>query len=281
MKHDVTRPPAEPETLPAPANPSEIIALAITNKIDASSLSKLLDVQERWEANQARKAYTEAMAAFKAEAPAVLSKDDEVDFNSAKGRTHYRYANLGTICAKITAILSRHGLSASWQTKQEGQGVTVECNITHVQGHREGVALTAPHDVSGNKNAIQAIGSTVTYLQRYTLLSALGLATTEQDDDGQASSVRPETRVEDEPLPAVNAKPGLTMPGVVVESEAKLSRADWILRIKEKSAKAIKLGWSPDSDQRAALDGVDKLGNRMLGTIEKKIDAIITSMEPI
>lgn len=262
--------------LPSVANPSEIIALAITNKLDASSLSKLLDVQERWEANQARKAYTEAMAAFKAEAPAVLSKDDEVDFNSAKGRTHYRYANLGTICAKITAILSKNGLSASWSTKQEGQGVTVECLITHVQGHREGVALTAPHDVSGNKNAIQAIGSTVTYLQRYTLLAALGLATTEQDDDGQSSSTA--TQAADEPLPAVNAKAGLTMPGVVVESEAKLSRADWILRIKEKAKKAEAAGWSPDSDQRSALDGVEKLGNRMLGTIEKKIDAILASL---
>src|SRR5690606_5500273 len=39
-------------------------------------------------------------------------------------------------------------------------------------------------DSSGSKNAIQAIGSTLTYLQRYTLIQALGLAASD-DDDGQ------------------------------------------------------------------------------------------------
>ena len=45
--------------------------------------------------------------------------------------------------------------------------------------------MTAPADTSGSKNAIQARGSTVTYLQRYTLLGALGLVTGDEDTDGR------------------------------------------------------------------------------------------------
>lgn len=44
--------------------------------------------------------------------------------------------------------------------------------------------MRASPDNSGSKNAIQAVGSTVTYLQRYTLLAATGLAAAGQDDDG-------------------------------------------------------------------------------------------------
>ena len=40
-------------------------------------------------------------------------------------------------------------------------------------------------DTSGSKNAIQAMGSTVQYLRRYTLESVLGIATSSIDVDGQ------------------------------------------------------------------------------------------------
>lgn len=44
----------------------------------------------------------------------------------------------------------------------------------------------AGRDESGNKNSIQSIGSTVTYLQRYTLKAGLGLAAASDDDGGKA-----------------------------------------------------------------------------------------------
>ena len=164
-------------------SPNQLIALALEQKADPDTISKLMDLQERYEAGQARKAYVIAMTAFKREAPAVITKGDRVDFTSQKGRTAYNYANLGSIVQEITAILSKHDLSASWETRQDAN-VTVTCHITHSAGHRESVTLTGPPDESGNKNRIQAVGSTVTYLQRYTLLAALGLATGE-DDDGR------------------------------------------------------------------------------------------------
>ena len=53
-------------------------------------------------------------------------------------------------------------------------------------GHSEETTLSGPADSSGSKNAIQAIGSTLTYLQRYSLVQMLGLAAS-NDDDGAAA----------------------------------------------------------------------------------------------
>jgi hypothetical protein len=56
-------------------------------------------------------------------------------------------------------------------------------------GHSEETTLSAPSDTTGSKNPIQAIGSTITYLERYTLLALTGLATYDQDDDAQSVGV--------------------------------------------------------------------------------------------
>jgi hypothetical protein len=62
----------------------------------------------------------------------------------------------------------------------------VTCVLSHNLGHSEETTLSGPPDKTGNKNDIQAIGSTLTYLQRYSLMQALGLAAS-NDDDGNAA----------------------------------------------------------------------------------------------
>jgi len=102
---------------------------------------------------------------------------------TGKGTTAYNHASLANVTNKINRALSEHGLSASWVTNQS-DGLKVTCTIAHKLGHSESTSLSAGPDTSGSKNAIQAIGSTVTYLERYTILALTGLATREQDDDG-------------------------------------------------------------------------------------------------
>jgi hypothetical protein len=167
-------------------NPARLLEIAVSKGTDMDQLEKLMALQERWEANEARKGFAAAMAAFRAEAP-VIEKNAQVDFTSQKGRTNYRHSSLDHITAKVNPVLGRHGLTYSWVTEQNQGAVTVHCDVMHVMGHRERVTLTGPRDESGNKNAIQSIGSAVSYLQRYTLLAALGLSTGGQDDDGRAS----------------------------------------------------------------------------------------------
>ena len=160
-------------------NPASMIEVALTQGADLEKLEKLLELQERWEQNEARKAYTEAMAAFKANPPKI-EKNKHVEF----GNTKYNHASLDNVTEKINSSLSTHGLHASWSTAQNGGVISVTCKITHTLGHCEETTLSASADASGGKNAIQAIGSTVTYLERYTLLAITGLATEDQDNDG-------------------------------------------------------------------------------------------------
>jgi hypothetical protein len=155
--------------------------------VDLDKLAKLLELQERWEANEARKAYHEAMARFKANPPGI-EKDRTVSYAvQGKGTTTYRHASLANVTNQINKALSEHGLSAAWRTDQSNGTIKVTCTVTHVNGHSESTSLEASPDTSGSKNFIQAIGSTISYLERYTILALTGLATHDLDDDGNSA----------------------------------------------------------------------------------------------
>ncbi|ULB09960.1 ERF family protein [Cereibacter azotoformans] len=147
-------------------------------------------LQERHAANMARAAFDNAIAAAKAEIPPIR-KNRKVDFNSAKGRTTYEFEDLAEIVRTVDPILSRHGLSYRFRTHVSGQNVEVICILSHRDGHSEETSLPAQADNSGSKNAIQAVGSTLTYLQRYLLKAALGLAVSSDDDARAAAAHNP------------------------------------------------------------------------------------------
>lgn len=154
--------------------------VATAEGLDISRLEHLLSVKERWDAEEARKGFVQAMTHFRADAPAVL-KTNRVAHTGAS----YSHANLGEIAPAVAAALARYGLSHGWSVEQRSDGgVAVTCTLVHEQGHQEQVTIAAPPDDSGRKNAIQQIGSTITYLERYTLMAITGLAAQDMDDDG-------------------------------------------------------------------------------------------------
>src|SRR3990167_3169313 len=175
------------EVVPVPevqVTPLTMLQVAVERGASVEQLAQLMALQERHEANEARKAFVVALNQFKADPPAII-KNRTVDFTSAKGRTHYKHAGLEQVSGVIGAALSKVGIAHRWDTEQlEGGSIRVTCILTHSLGHSERVTLVAKPDDSGNKNSIQGVGSTVTYLQRYTLLSATGMATGEAEDDG-------------------------------------------------------------------------------------------------
>ena len=159
---------------------------------DVAKMEALLAVKERWEREEARKAFVAALAAFKANPPLVL-KSKKVEFKETK----YKHATLSDASSIIGASLSQHGISHRWNVNQKEGKIAVTCILTHVLGHSESVTMECAPDQSGSKNAIQSIGSATTYLQRYTLFAASGVASTEADDDGKASGKAPKS----EPIP--------------------------------------------------------------------------------
>jgi hypothetical protein len=158
------------------AMPMRLVEMAVAKGADIDQLSKLMDMQERWEAREARKAYLDAFARFQSIVPTITK--------NKKGH-NYMYAPLADIAAQIRESLRSCGLSYRFEIKDEGIQITVRCIVSHRDGHTEVTSMTSEPDTSGSKNAIQSRGSTVTYLQRYCLIGALGLTTADSDMDGR------------------------------------------------------------------------------------------------
>ena len=178
----------EPMAMPTPTpTPMLMLQMAIQQGADLEKMTKLMDLQERWEANEARKAFTAAMTEFKQNPPRIV-KDKQVAF----GQTKYKHAELDQVSEVIGEALCRVGITHRWNVEQTDLQIKVTCVLTHSQGHSEQVSISAPPDSSGQKNAIQGIASAVSYLQRYTLLAASGTATGEGDNDGRTVSDMPE-----------------------------------------------------------------------------------------
>jgi hypothetical protein len=172
---------------------------------DIANVERLLDLQLKWDANEARKAFVAAMAAFKAE-PMEILKRKTVEFSTRDGdTTRYTHAELSDVTDAVVPAMGKHGLSHRWDVQQAGGQITVTCTITHALGHSESVSMTAAPDASGKKNAIQQVASTTTYLQRYTLLAATGMATKGMDDDGRRSEGEEEEEADQSWLDGIDA----------------------------------------------------------------------------
>lgn len=189
----------------APATPGDMIMYAMKSGAPMSEIRELMQLKREWEADEARKAYVVDMADFKKNPPTII-KDKAVGYTNKDGTfTGYKHATLGNVTNAIVEGLARHGFSHRWDVKQTGVVAHVTCTITHRMGHSESVSMEAAKDDSGKKNAIQQVASAVSYLQRYTLLLATGLATHDQDDDDGAQFGSTDTTLADNWIAKVKA----------------------------------------------------------------------------
>ena len=161
--------------------PMEMLNSAITRGDSLDKLERLMDLNDRWEKAQAKKAFIEAKTAFKAIAPEILKDKDNNQYKS-------KYASIGNVVNTLSPALSKCGLDADWAIEQSDR-IKVTCTLSHVAGHSESRSLVAPPDTSGAKNPLQQIKSTVTYLKLATFEAVTGVATKEGnlDDDGNAA----------------------------------------------------------------------------------------------
>lgn len=164
---------------------SRLIEVALTSGADIDKLERLLVMQQTWEAGQARKAFFQALSGFQSNLPPI-KKTKEASFPTRTGgHMTYSYASLDDIAEAIRFSLKEYGLSYRFEQRFEPGGfIWVKCIVSHKDGHSEECSMPAMADTSGQKNVIQQIASSITYLRRYTLTGALGIATTDQDLDG-------------------------------------------------------------------------------------------------
>jgi hypothetical protein len=106
-----------------------------------------------------------------------------------------RYADLASIWDACRRALSVNGLSVLQFPLSEGELVGIRTILGHASGQSiESTVWTRPQQAGP-----QALGSCVTYLRRYALAAAVGVAP--DDDDGEAASPREPERP---PVPRAN-----------------------------------------------------------------------------
>lgn len=178
----LTRQPAS-----GPLSPMEMVQYAIQSGQPIDVVREMVALAKDIKQERAREAFDAAMAAAKSEIPTII-KNRTVDFTGKTGiRTHYKHEDLAEIARTVDPILAKHGLSYRFRTMSPvNEPITVTCIVSHRDGYSEENSLVGPRDDSGNKNPLQSIGSTISFLQRYTLKAALGLAAS-NDDDGKSA----------------------------------------------------------------------------------------------
>jgi hypothetical protein len=181
----------EPQEAALPVDPMVhmIERMVMDPNASIEKLERMLEMKERLEAQQAKRAFDAAIAEAKSAIPPIL-KDGRVDYTNKDGkRTAFDHETLHGIAKVVDPILSQHGLSYRYRSEQREGQLHVTCIVAHRDGYAEETTLSGSPDTSGSKNNYQAVGSAATYLQRYTLKLALGLSAA-KDDDANAAGDR-------------------------------------------------------------------------------------------
>jgi hypothetical protein len=196
----------------SPVTPENLLKLAVESNQSIENLQALMSLYDRWKADKAKAEFNRALAQFQSTVKKIV-KDKVVKYRDV----NFRYASLGEIMLTIKPELADAGLSVRWRNEDKDGRLVVTCIVTHIDGHSIESTMGGMPDTSGSKNNIQATGSTLTYLQRYTLSLALGIVT-EDDTDGdggahtdtakQAPTAvnKPTTATKPEPAPSTTKK---------------------------------------------------------------------------
>lgn len=142
--------------------------------VDIEKMERLMSMHERMQAKRAEAEFASALAEMQDELPSIGER------GNAAGR--YTYALWEDINAAIKPIMKRHGFALSFRT-DFAEGVSVTGVLTHSGGHKIETTIRLPTDASGNKNAVQAVASSVSYGKRYAAGALLNLTSHGEDDD--------------------------------------------------------------------------------------------------
>ena len=187
--------------------------MASDPNVDVDKLERLMQMRERAIERQAKADFDAAMADLQPELPTIGER------GNAAGR--YTYALWEDINTAIKPALQKHGFALTFRTDFK-DGITVTGVLSHRAGHREETSITLPSDSSGNKNAVQAVASSVSYGKRYTAGALLNLTSHGEDDDAYAAAIETITDAQEiqitEMLEATNSDKAKFLKWLKVES---------------------------------------------------------------
>lgn len=188
------------KTHPVPASESaaiiQVIERAAMNpNVDIDKMERLLQMQERIMERNARSAYAADLSRMQEHLP-VIAENGRIVVRDKVTKEIIQstgYALWEDINEAIKPVLSSHGFALSFKTGLAADGkITVTGILSHRDGHSEETTMILPHDSTGSKNAVQAVGSSTSYGKRYTACALLNITSRGEDDDGASAAKTPD-----------------------------------------------------------------------------------------
>lgn len=172
--------------LTAPSNVGSMLSIieraSKDPTIDVEKMERLMQMAERMEARDAKRAFTSDMVKLKAAMPAIQARKSVPNDD---GTTRYKFAPLDEIDGKLRPIALQYGFTYSFSEAPAEPGkVTKVCKIQHISGHSEENPFTVRVGKGPPKSSeAQGDGAAATYAQRRALCDAFGIVV-ESDTDG-------------------------------------------------------------------------------------------------
>lgn len=174
-------PPMQSALKPQDSSVEGFILKAIESNVPVETLEKLLAMRDKIKAEQAKEAYTAALAAFQGECPTIVKTKP---VRNREGAVIYTYAPIESIVNQVKELLAKHGLSYTIQTTTGEKTVTSVCIVRHAMGHSEASDMTVPiGSGTGVMSAAQTVAAALTFAKRYAFLNALGIMTGDEDSE--------------------------------------------------------------------------------------------------
>jgi hypothetical protein len=154
---------------------------------DLDRLDRVAALYERALAREAEQAFAAALIQMQRRLPVLDEEGEVIDETGAVKST---YATWEDVVEVIRPILFRYGFALSFKPSVSPRGEPVVVGmLRHEAGHKEEAELVLPADMSGGKNPVQAVGSSLSYGQRYVAKLLLNLASRrrDEDDDGRSA----------------------------------------------------------------------------------------------
>lgn len=128
---------------------------------------------------------SQALARFQSACTGAVKDGTNPHFKS-------KYASLDAIWAAIREPLTMNGLSVTQMGDWQDGTELLVTTIWHVSGEWISGVQPVNFETTGRRNGSQEHGSAMTYLRRYAIAAALGIAS--QDDDDAETSVAPKKK---------------------------------------------------------------------------------------
>lgn len=179
---EVIRP--ESQAIETATEIGQLLKIAVEKQVPVETLERIQAMYERMEDRNAAKAFNVALAAFQNECASIKrTKEAKITPNSGTG-FKYKYAELDDIAKATRPLLTKHGLSYTWDSSMDGTAIVCTCKVSHVAGHFQTATFRCPTETSAGMSAQQRHASALTFARRQSLIQALGLTMTDQDTDG-------------------------------------------------------------------------------------------------